>query len=208
MISEYDIFDTLLSSDDLTPTIIHQVIYINVLLIVMILLLPFIIKIEGKHSKKKARNSIERDKIEKDITIYMFFGFAIGFLIFIEGIILNIVLYNDHKEYNQAYEGDLKFYQVAELKEGLPTTWKENKEEIYHKAAERFKNNPDDFNLENTCKEYENDNKKPAACGGDLNTPLETTINGEKTTVTVNADVYKDANKDDKLSVNFAYKFN
>ncbi len=208
MISEYDIFDTLLSSDDLTPTIIHQVIYINVWLIVMILLLPFIIKIEGKHSKKKARNSIERDKIEKDITNGMFVGFAIGFIIFIDGIMLNIVLYNDYKEYNHAYEGDLKFYQVAELKEGLPTTWRENKEEIYHKALERFKNNPDDFNLETACKEHENDNKKPAACGGDLNTPLETIIKGEKNIVTVNADVYKEANKDDKFSVKFANTIN
>ena len=121
---------------------------------------------------------------------------------------LNIFVMQPYKEYNQAYEGDLKFYQVAELKEGLPTTWKENKEEIYHKALKRFKNNPDDFNLETACEEHENDNKKPAACGGDLNTPLETTINGEDAIVKINADVYKDTSKEDKLSVKFVYKFN
>lgn len=205
---EYDIFNTLLSSDDLTPTIIHQKILVDIILIAFILFLPFSVKINANKSRKKARNSKERDEVEKDIANDKFFCPMICILLLIELILINSVFYNEHKEYNQAYEGDLKFYQVAELKEGLPITWRENKEEIYHKALERFKNNPDDFNLETACKEYENDNKKPAACGGDLNTPLETTINGEDTTVTVNADVYKDASKDDKLSVNFVYKFN
>ena len=207
MKSEYDIFSTLLSSEDLTSTIIQQKIYINVLLIAAILFLPFFIKINSKNSRKKARNNIERDKAEQDIATDIFFGSMIWILLIIELILMNNLI-NSYEEYNEAYEGDLKFYETAELKEGLPTTWGENKEEIYHKAEERFKNDPDDFNLETACKEHENDNKKPAACGGDLNTPLETIINGEKTIVTVNAYVYKDASKDDKLSVNFVYKFN
>lgn len=200
MRSEYDIFNTLLSSDDLIPTN-HGIIYYDILFFLMMIILFFALIKEVKDKKKKGETIISIRK-------YIASRFIMEAILILAMIGLNIFVMQPYKEYNQEYEGDLKLYQVAELKEGLPTTWGENKEEIYHKALERFKNNPDDFNLETACKEHENDDKKPAACGGDLNTPLETTINGEDTTVTVNADVYKDASKDDKLSVNFVYKFN
>lgn len=200
MKSEYDIFDTLLSSDDLTPTN-HGIIYYDILFVLMIIILFFALRKEVKDKKKKGETIIS---IRKHIVS----RFIMEMLLILAMIGLNILVIHPYKEYNETYNGDLKFYQIAELKEGLPTTWGENKEEIYHKAVERFKNNPDDFNLETACEEHENDDKKPAACGGDLNNPLETTINGKDSTVTVKSDVYKDTNKDDKLSVKFVYKFN
>lgn len=51
---EYDIFNTLLSSDDLTPTIIHQKILVDIILIAFILFLPFSVKINANKSRKKS----------------------------------------------------------------------------------------------------------------------------------------------------------
>ena len=165
-------------------------------------------KISANNTRKKARNSKERDEAEKEIKIDIFFYSASEILFLIIMIVINVTFCNDYKDYNKAYDGNLKFYQTAELKEGIPSTWEENREEVYHQALERFKDNPDDFNLETACKEHENDDKKPAACGGEnINTPLKTTINGEDTIVVIVPDVYKDDTKDDKLSAKFIYIF-
>lgn len=95
-------------------------------------------------------------------------------------------------------------YKNVEIKEYYPATWDNNKEEIYDKALERFKYNTDNFNLKDACKEHKNDEKESAACGGDLNTPLETTINGENAHILVVPSV---DGKNGKLIVSFDYIF-
>lgn len=133
--------------------------------------------------------------------------YIIVFIIFSASIIFGLlfVAQESYKEYNDFhYNEETNSYEKVEIKEDYPATWENNKEEIYNKALERFKNNLDDFNLKDACKEHENDDKKPAACGGDLNTPLETTINGENAHILVVPSVDE---KNGKLIVSFDYIF-
>lgn len=92
-----------------------------------------------------------------------------------------------------------------EIKEYYPATWDNNKEEIYDKALERFKDNTDNFNLKDACKEHKNDEKESAACGGDLNVPLENTIKGNETIIKVSANADTITNKD-KIIISYEYK--
>lgn len=133
--------------------------------------------------------------------------YIIVFIIFSASIIFGLlfVAQESYKEYNDFhYNEETNSYEKVEIKEYYPATWENNKEEIYNRALERFKNNPDNFNLKDACEEHENDDKKPAACGGDLNTPLETTINGENAHILVVPSVDE---KNGKLIVSFDYIF-
>ncbi len=134
--------------------------------------------------------------------------YIIVFIIFSASIIFGLlfVAQESYKEYNDFhYNEETNSYEKVEIKEYYPATWENNKEEIYNRALERFKNNPDNFNLKDACEEHVNDKEKPAACGGDLNIPLETTINGSETTVRVSPTT--NTINDEKIIIDFKYVF-
>lgn len=134
--------------------------------------------------------------------------YIIIFIIFSASIIFGLLFiaresYKTNNDFH--YNEETNSYEKVEINEDYPATWENNKEEIYDKALERFKDNPDDFNLKNACEDYVNDKEKPSACGGDLNVPLETTINGNEATVRVVATT--NTINDEKIIIDFKYVF-
>ncbi len=190
MFAEFSILTTELLEDDLYVKNLEVMTHPAIFGIIFLAIIPIFISYR-EYSKTKNKKNI----------LYI-----IVFIIYVVSLIIGLAFVNhlQYKEYNNAYNKGAHFYERVDIKENYPETWENNKKEIYHKALEQFKDNPDDFNLETACKEHENDDKKPAACGGDLNTPLETTINGENTHILVVPSV---DGKNGKLIVSFDYIF-
>lgn len=190
MFAEFSIFDTELLEDDLyvknLEVMTHPAIFFIIFLAILVIFIFY-----REYSKTKNKKNIFH---------------IIAYVIFTISIILGLIFaqHLQYKEYNKVYNKGAHFYERVAIKENYPETWKNNKKEIYHKALEQFKDNPDDFNLENVCKEHENDDKKPAACGGDLDTSLETTINGKNAHILVVPSI---DGKNGKLIVSFDYIF-
>lgn len=190
MFAEFSIFTTELLEDDLYVKNLEILTHPSIFGAIFISILAIFV-FYRQYSKTKNKKNI----------LYM-----IVYIIFTVSILIGLIFAHhlQYKEYNNAYNKGAHFYERVDIKENYPETWENNKKEIYHKALEQFKDNPDDFNLETACKEHENDDKKPAACGGDLNTPLETTINGENAHILVVPSV---DGKNGKLIVSFDYIF-